>query len=168
MAAKAKADAGTDAEATEPVEIDELDRRIIAALNDGARKSYREIAKELDVALSTVSNRVKRLEEAGVVTGYVPVVDPEKAGFLLTVLIGIRIAHGKLREVEEVLAADERVYGVYDVTGDWDCMVLARFRDRAELDAFIKDVLSHEHVERTNTHLVLNTVKDEKTLPIGE
>lgn len=166
--ADAKDDAAADASDAEPVDLDELDRRIIGALNDSARKSYREIAKELGVALSTVSNRIKRLEEAGVLLGYVPVVDPEKAGFHLTVLIGIRIAHGKLREVEEVLAREEQVYGVYDVTGDWDCMVLARFHDRAELDAFIKDVLSHEHVERTNTHLVLNTVKDEKTLPIGE
>lgn len=151
---------------SEEAELDELDRRIIRALNENARKSYRDLSRELDVALSTISNRVHRLEDEEIIQGYIPVVDPEKTGYHLTVVIGIQIAHGKLREVEEVIAADDRVFGVYDVTGDWDCMVLARFGDRVEMDAFIKEVLSQEHVERTHTHLVLNTVKDDKTMPV--
>lgn len=149
-------------------DLDDLDRAIIEALNQDARKSYRELSRELDAALSTISNRVQGLEEAGVITGYVPVVDPEAVGLELTAIVGIRIAHGNLREVEEKVAADERVFGVYDVTGDWDCMALARFHDRRELDDFIKQVVRHEDVERTHTHLVLNTVKDDKTVPMAE
>lgn len=148
------------------MQIDEVDRKIIHALNENARKSYRDIAKELGVALSTVSNRIKRLEEEGVLTAYVPVVDPELVGLPLAVIVGIRIAHGKLREVEEVLAADPRVMSVYDVTGEWDCMILARFKDRNDLDDFIKGVLSHKYVERTNTQLVLNTVKDDRRVAV--
>lgn len=148
-------------------EIDDLDRRIVAALSEDARKSYRELSRELDVALSTISNRVHRLEDEGVITGYVPVVDPEAVGLGMTAIVAVRISRGKLREVEESLAADDRVFGVYDVTGDWDCMALARFADRRDLDDFIKEVVSTEHVERTHTHVVLNTVKEAKTVPTG-
>ncbi len=142
--------------------LDDVDLRIIRALNQDARKSYREIARELDLALSTVSNHVKQLEDAGFVKGYVPVMDPGKLGFDLVVIVGVKIAHGKLLEVQQRIAKSPRVFGVYDVTGEWDSMLLARFRDREDLNAFIKEILSVPHVERTTTHLVLNTVKEEK------
>lgn len=144
--------------------LDELDLKIVRSLNKNARKSYRDIARELDIALSTVSNRIKRLHEAGVVTGYVPVINPNVIGFDLVVIVGVRIAHGKLLEVQGKIARNPRVFGVYDVTGEWDSMILARFKDRDELNDFIKEILSLDNVERTNTQLVLNSVKEEKRL----
>jgi DNA-binding Lrp family transcriptional regulator len=142
--------------------IDDVDVALLRALNQDARKSYRDLAKELQLALSTVSARVKRLESQGYVTGYVPVIDAQKLGFDLVVIIGVKIAHGKLLETQQKIAKIARVFGVYDVTGDWDSMILARFRDREELNDFVKDLLSLQHVERTGTQLVLNTVKEEK------
>lgn len=146
----------------EPVRLDELDVKILRSMNKNARKSFRDIARELGISLSTVSHRVHQLEEAGVIRGYVPFVDPQRIGFDLVVIVGVRIAHGKLLEVQQRIARDPRVFGVYDVTGEWDSIVLARFRDRTELSDFIKDMLTIEHVERTNTHLVLNSVKEER------
>ena len=151
-----------DAKPSERIELDELDVKILRAMNKSARKSFRDIARELGVSLSTVSHRVKRLEETAVVKGYVPVLDAQRIGYDLTVIMGVRIAHGKLMEVQQRIAKDPHVFGVYDVTGEWDSMVLGRFRDRDELNEFIKDVLGMEHVERTNTQLALNTVKEER------
>lgn len=151
-----------DAKPSERVELDEMDVRILRSLNKGARKSFRDIARELGVSLSTVSHRVKRLEETGVVKGYVPVLDAQRIGYDLVAVVGVRIAHGKLMEVQQRIAKDPHVFGVYDVTGEWDSLILARFRDRDELNGFIKDVLGMEHVERTNTQLALNTVKEER------
>lgn len=143
-------------------DLDDLDLRILQELNRDGRKSFRDMARELGVSTSTVSNRVRRLEGRGIVTGYVPVVDQRAVGFDLPVVVGLRISKGKLLEVQRKVAEDPRVYGVYDVTGDWDSIVMARFRTTTELDAFIKKVLSLPYVERTYTQVVLNTVKDEK------
>ena len=75
--------------------VDELDLRIISLLQKNARLSFREIARELDVAVGTVYNRIKKLEEEGVIRGYAPVLDYEKLGFGLTALIGIRLRGGR-------------------------------------------------------------------------
>ena len=142
--------------------LDDADLAILRALNQDARKSYRDLAKELGIALSTVSSRVKRLEEQGYITGYVPVMDPVKMGLDLVVIIGVKITAGKLMEAQRRIAKAPRVFGVYDVTGEWDSIILARFKGREELNDFIKDILSLPYVERTATQLVLNTVKEEK------
>ena len=105
---------------------------------------------------------MKRLEESGILAGYVPLIDATRLGLDLVVVIGVKIAHGKLLEVQSKVAKSPRVYAVYDVTGEWDSVVLARFHDRDDLNAFIKDLLANPHIERTATQLVLNTIKDEK------
>lgn len=146
--------------------LDDVDVSLVRALNQDARKSYRDLAKELGLALSTVSARVKRLETEGYILGYVPVLDPQRLGFDLVVIVGVKILHGKLLEAQQRIAKLPRVFGVYDVTGEWDSMVLARFRDREELNGFVKDLLALPYVERTGTQLVLNTVKEEKRVLI--
>ena len=139
--------------------IDDVDRRILAVLLADARTSMRSIAEEVGVALGTVSNRVKRMEEMGVIHGYGVHIDAEKVGWTMTVLCGLRIEKGQLMEVQRRIAEDSRVFGIYDVTGEFDSMVLARVRDRAHLDDLSKTVLSSEGIIRTVTHVVLNTVK---------
>ena len=141
--------------------LDDLDRQILRQLTKNARLSFREIAAKLDVSTSTVSARVKRLEEEHLVRGYIPDIDPRAMGYELTAIIGIRIAHGKLLDVQRSVAKDERVFAVYDTTGEWDSFILARFKGTRDLDNFVKKVLSIPDVERTNTNVVLNTVKEE-------
>ncbi len=144
--------------------MDKLDYKIILSLNANARKSFRHIAKELKVSLSTISNRVKRLEDEGIIERYIPVVNREKIGYDLTAVINIKITHGKLIEVQEKISKDNHVSAVYDITGDWDSLIIAHFKDRRDLNSFIKKILSMDYVERSNTQLVLNIVKDEKRL----
>ena len=140
--------------------MDDVDKRILKVLEVDARTSLRKIADEVGVALGTVSNRVRRLESLGVIRGYAVLLDPEKAGWGLSVVIGLRIEKGRLIEVQEKIAKDNRVYGVYDVTGDYDSMVLARAVNRDDLDDLTKSVLSISGIERSVTHLVLNSVKE--------
>jgi len=144
------------------VELDELDLDILRSLNDNARKSFRDIAKELQVSLTTVSNRVKWLEKSGVIQGYMPVVDASKLGYDIMAVIGIKVIHGKIMDTEEDLAKEAGVFAVFDSTGEWDAIVMARFKTRTELNAFVKKVLDHQNVDRTYTQVVLNITKDEK------
>jgi Lrp/AsnC family transcriptional regulator, regulator for asnA, asnC and gidA len=143
-------------------DLDDLDRRILRLLNADARKSFREIAKEVDASLSTVSNRVRKLEEQGVITGYVPVLNESHLGFDVLAVVGVKIQKGKLLEVQRRIAKDQRVTHVYDVTGEWDSIVVVRLRSTRELDTFIKRLGSMEYVENTYTQVVLNVVKEER------
>ena len=120
----------------------------------------------MKVSLTTVANRVKKLEGEGIIKGYIPLIDLDKLGYDLLTIIGVRIQHGKLMEVERKISKDPHVYEIYDTTGDWDSIIIARFRSRDELNSFIKNVLAEEDVERTITYIVLNVVKDEKRAQI--
>ena len=144
--------------------IDETDRKIIHVLQKDGRASLRKISEEVGVALGTVSNRVNRMESSGVITGYSVRLDPEKVGWRLNVVIGLRIEKGRLIEIQEKISRDYRVCGVYDVTGDYDSMVIARAKDREDLDDLIKNVMSVDGIERSLTQLVLNTVKETTTV----
>ena len=147
--------------------LDEIDEKIIKVLQDDARTSLRKISELVKVSLGTVSNRVKRMERNGVIKGYSVILDPDQIGWELNVVIGLRIQKGRLIEIQERIAKDSRVHGVYDVTGDFDSMVIARAKNRKDLDDLSKNVLSIDGVERSITHIVLNTVK-EKTASLPE
>ena len=148
--------------------MDKLDYNIIQSLNVNARKSFRNMAKELKVSLSTIANRIKKLENDGIIERYIPVVSREKIGYDLTATINIKLTHGRLIEVQEKISKDSHVSAVYDITGDWDSLIIAHFKDRKDLNKFIKKVLSMDFVERSNTQMVLNIVKDEKRVEITQ
>ena len=149
--------------------LDETDHNIIQVLCEDARTSLRKISERIGVSLGAVSNRVKKLEERGIIKGYSVLLDHEKIGWELNVVIGLRIQKGRLIEIQEKIAKDNRIYGAYDVTGDFDSMILARAENRKDLDNLSKNVLSIEGVERSVTHLVLNTVKEiPSSIPVNK
>jgi len=144
--------------------ISDKDSELLRCLNQNGKASQRELAASTGVALGTVSNHIKNLENEKIIRGYFADIDPEKIGFTLTAIINLRITKGKIMDLQATIAKHPRVFGVYDVTGEWDSLVLilARFRDREEMDSFIKTALSQKNIERTSTSLVLNTVKEER------
>ena len=142
------------------MKLDELDRNIMNALIEDSRLSYRQIAKKLGVSVATVMHRVNILEKDKVIKRNTSILDYEKLGYDIEVLIDVRIAKGKLMEVERKIAVDPNVFAVYDTTGDFDAVILARFHNRRKIDAFLKKIQTYDFVERTNTKLVLNTIKE--------
>lgn len=144
-----------------PVELDDIDRTLLSLLKDDARASHRHLARTMGLAQGTVTNRLRRLEEVGVIEGYSAVLNPEHLGWTMTIMAGLQIAKGRMIDVQQKIAADPRVFAVYDVTGDWDSIVLARVRDRSDLDNLTKTVFTLDGVARSYTHVVLNTVKEE-------
>ena len=142
------------------------DSELLKHLSKNGKASQRELAEVTGLALGTVSNHLKVLEKNKIIKGYSANINPEKVGFTLSATIHLRITKGKIMDVQASIAKHPRVYIVYDITGEWDSLVLARFKDREEMDEFIKTTLSQKNIERTSTSLVLNNVKEEMRLII--
>ena len=148
------------------MQLDDTDRRLLAVLLEDARISQRGLAQRIGVAQGTITNRLRRLEDRGVIKGYTVLLEPESIGWTMTVITGLRIEKGSMINVQQNIAADPRVFAVYDVTGDYDSMVLARVQSRKDLDDLTKTVFTLRGVQRSFTQVVLNTVKEDgRVLP---
>ena len=141
--------------------LDDIDRKLLKELLVDSKRSFRELAKSIGVSAATVINHVQRLESAGVITDYSVQLDHERLGYELTVVTEITVSKGKLLEMEEEIAKIPNVCAVYDVTGLTDAMVIAKFKHRRNLSDFTKKLLAMPYIERTNTHVVLTTVKED-------
>ena len=143
------------------MQIEETDKKILNILVDNSKLSLRQIAKKANVSVATVMNHIKKLEKEGIINQYTTKLDYEKIGYDIIVMVEIRVSRGKLFEVEKKIANHPNVFAVYDITGPFDSLVLARFHTRRQLDNFIKKLQTYEFVERTETKLILNTIKEE-------
>jgi DNA-binding Lrp family transcriptional regulator len=141
--------------------MDETDVKILRKLLSDARFSYRKIADQIGVSPPTVLARVKRLEDDNIIKFYSAILDHEKLGYDLTAIIEVTSVKGKISEVESHIAKFPNVCAVYDITGLTDMVVVAKFKNRTQLSNFVKKDLSLPFVERTNTHVVLITVKED-------
>ena len=142
------------------MKIDKTDEQIINEFISNAKIPLRQLASKLKVSFVTVMNRIKRLEKEGVIENYSSKINYEKLGLGVHVLIEIRILKGKLFELEKKIARNPNVYAVYDTTGEYDATVFAKFKSTRKMDDFLKKIQTFDFVEKTNTKLVLNTIKD--------
>ena len=109
----------------------------------------------------TILSRIKKLEKQKIIKSYSARLDDEKLGYNLTAVIEVVANKKKLVEVEQELSDIENICAVYDVTGSTDTLIIAKFKGREELSAFVKNLSSIQNVENTITHVVLNTVKED-------
>lgn len=141
--------------------LNDVDIKILKALTSDARLSSRQLAKHCCTSTSTALSRIKKLEENGIIKGYTALLDHEKLGYTLTVVSELTVSKGRLLEVENEIAKLPNVCCVYDVTGLIDAIIIAKFKNREELSKFAKRLLAMPYVERTNTHVVLTTIKED-------
>ena len=143
---------------------DETSNKVLSEYLSDSRQSYREVAKKVGVSSGTVASRVRELEERGIVRRYTLLLDYEKLGYELTAITEIIVSGGKMLNIGEEIAKMGQTCGVYNITGDSDIMVVGKFKTRKELSDFTKKMLTIPNVERTKTHLVLNTLKEDFSL----
>lgn len=143
------------------MELDNLDRRILHELLKNSKRSYRQLADDLGVAAGTTLKRIKEMESNGIIRGYAVLLDRRKLGSYIVALIEIISSGGKLEEMGKKLARLDNIYGVYETTGSPDVIIIGKFRDTEELGKFTRFLLGLPSVSRTNTHVVLNTVKED-------
>jgi DNA-binding Lrp family transcriptional regulator len=143
-----------------PKKLDAVDLQIIRALEENSRVSLRKLAHKLALTPNILHNRIKSLEKEGIIKGYVPIVDATKMGYAVTAIIMIQVEGGHMLEIENEIAKESNVLSVYDITGEFDAVVFAKFRDNASLNGFLKKLLSERFIKRTATLVGLNAVKE--------
>ncbi len=140
--------------------MDKTDFAIINALEDNARLSLRKIAKEVGVSTATVMHRLNRLGAEKAIRSYSALPDYDRLGYNMQAIIDVIVSKGKLFQVEKKIAAHPNVAAVYDITGHFDVMVIAYFKTRRGLDEFVKKIQTYDFVEKTETRIILNTIKE--------
>jgi Lrp/AsnC family leucine-responsive transcriptional regulator len=148
--------------------IDGSDRQILAILQGNARTSNAEIARQIGMAPSAVYERVRKLEERGVIEGYATSIDPKAADLGLLAFIFVRSDDSAGEDdAARVLAALPEVQEVHHVAGE-DCfLVKVRTRDTDALGELLRDrVKCIPSVRSTRTTIVLDTIKESAMLPL--
>jgi Lrp/AsnC family transcriptional regulator, leucine-responsive regulatory protein len=131
--------------------LDEIDQALIGLLSDNARLSHAELARSVGLSPPSVAERLRRLEEDGVVSAYTVELDPKALGYTLTAIVRIRPLPGQLHHVEKLLIESPEVIECDKVTGD-DCFV-ARYLLRSidELDPILERIAQRA---QTSTSIV--------------
>ena len=136
--------------------LDELGQKIIEELQEDARQSFREIGRELKVSEGTVRNRVKGLLKSNTVRiSAIP--NPQQLGLNFMCIMGIEVKVGTAEQVENVLIKSPNVYYLCGCTGNLDIMGIFLFRNPAEFDLFVKNVIANiPEIVRTSTYVVMH------------
>ena len=144
--------------------MDELDHRIIDLLVLNSRASLKELGKATDLSSPSVADRVRRLEEKGVIRSFTVDVDPEALGYSLQAIVRVRPLPGMLHIVERLIQETPEFIECDKVTGD-DCFIAKLcFRSMAQLDAILDRIT--EKAE-TNTSIVKATPIKRRLPPLG-
>ena len=141
--------------------MDDKDIEILKHLSVDGRQSARQLSHRLGVSTVTILSRIKKLEAKNIIQGYSVRLNHELLGFEITAIIEIKTNEGKMLEIENEIAKYDSTIAVYDITGDADMMIIAKFKSREFLSDFIKKISAIPNVEKTLTHLVLNTIKED-------
>jgi Lrp/AsnC family leucine-responsive transcriptional regulator len=144
--------------------LDPIDQALIALLSDNARLPHAELARSVGLSAPSVAERLRRLEEDGVVKAYTVELDPRALGYTLTAIVRIRPLPGQLHHVEKLLIESPEVIECDKVTGD-DCFV-ARYLLRSidELDPILERIAQRA---QTSTSIVKASPIKRRLPPVG-
>lgn len=136
------------------IPLDEVDWRILAAMQADARRSFRGLAALVGMSAPAVAERVRRLEEAGVIVGYRAVVDPGKVGRPVAALIRLRPPGAPVARIAAAAAAMPEVLECHSLTGQHLCVLKVAVPSVAALEALIERLTAYGEPE---TELILST-----------
>lgn len=156
----------------EPVTLDSIDRKILAALQDDGRLTNLELAARVGLSPPPCLRRVRRLREAGVIARDVALVDPAKVGQTVIAFVGVELDRQRedvLASFERKIAAEPQVQQCYFVSGETDYLLVVTCRDMEDYNQFARRVLANEHnIKRFRTSFNLSRIKYETRIPLPE
>lgn len=133
-----------------------LDSKLVNALLDDGRASLRNLAENLDVSVTTVSNHLNDLEDRGAIDGYTPRIDYDHMGYDVTAILQLKVEGDALTDVTERLRNQRQMISVYEVTGDYDIVAIGKFEDTDGMNGQIKTLLVEPDIRESSTSVVLN------------
>ena len=149
------------------MDLDDTDRAILRELQENARTPFSEIARRIDMSSATIHDRVKQLEEAGVIKGYHAAVDPAALGYDVEAYVGLRVEQGATEAVLEALEEVEAVQEVALVTGEWDAIMTVVAGSTDELrELLFEEIASIEGFDRSQTMVVLGHGIGDREIPV--
>lgn len=134
--------------------MDNTDWRILGELQRDGRLSYNQLARRVNLSAPAVAERVRRLEQSGVITGYGARVDPARAGLPLTTFIQMRCALGRCLLKTSSAGDYPEVVEVHKLSGNWCSMLKVRVASMQHLEGLFERIGEHGEI---NTHVVLST-----------
>lgn len=151
----------------EAAELDQIDLHILALLQENCKLPLAKIGEKVGLSAPSVIDRVKKLEDSGVITGYRAVLDARRLGKDVTAFIGVSISHPKLiGEFEGDIARLEGVLECHHVTGEHTLLLKVKTDNTSSLEELISQIRSIEGVDRTETMVVLSTHTERTQVPL--
>jgi len=147
--------------------MDRIDRKIVQELIADARRPLAKIAEAAGVATSTAHQRLRRLEESGVITGSRALVDWTALGYPVLAIISADVTTGSLGDTAELFRAIPHVQSCWAITGEFDLMLVVRARSSAHLGEIIEDLRTAAPIH-TRTTVVLNTYFEGRSPPLED
>ena len=143
--------------------IDPVDEQLVQALSENARTTNAELARLVGLSAPSVSERIKRLEEAGVIKGYTLTIDPEAIGLPVSAWLRIRPMPGQLQKVAEILRSLPEIVECDRVTGE-DCFLArAHVKSVQDLEHVIDEIIPYA---MTNTSIIQSSPVERRLPPM--
>jgi Lrp/AsnC family transcriptional regulator len=152
-----------------PSQLDEIDRRILAELQRDGSLSVDQLSERVFLSRNACWRRVKRLEEDGIITGRVALVDAEKLGLGLSVFILIRTSSHDpdwLRKFREAAVSFPEITGVYRMSGDLDYVLRARVADVRAYDRLYQRLIAKVPLTDVSASFVMEEIKETTAVPV--
>lgn len=137
-----------------------LDSKLVNALLGDGRSSLRNLAEELDVSVTTISNHLSELEENDVIEGFTVDIDYGLLGYDVTAVMQLKVEGHALPEITDQLKDHHQMMSVYEVTGDYDIIAIGKFEDTDDMNDEIKSLLTDPDITDSNTSIVLNPISE--------
>ncbi|MBB2973586.1 Lrp/AsnC family transcriptional regulator [Mesorhizobium sp. RMAD-H1] len=151
------------------MELDELDRRILAELQRDGTLSVDALSERVHLSRNACWRRMKRLEEEGVITGRVALIDADRVGLGLSVFILVRTSNHDpdwLKRFREAVSSLPEVVGVYRMTGDLDYVLRARVADVKAYDRLYQRLIARIPLSDVSASFVMEEIKETTIVPL--
>ena len=149
--------------------MDSFDAKAIRLLMRNGRATWAEVGQLLGLSAPSAADRVRKLEQAGVIRGYAALIDPASVGRPLTAFISVSLAsHQNRRAFLRAIEKLDQVAECHHITGDDDYLLKVRCRGTQDLDNLLaKELKENLGVARTRTTIVLSTAKESVRVPLS-